>query len=274
MLAIVRSLNELRTIIWKVKVIIHSDNRNLSFDVPATKNRVQRWKLALSEMEYKITHITGCINNAADSMSRNFSITPSFQHFSLPIIITGQQAVPLSNTNNNNINEKKESQLSIKSVGHLQVQVNDRERYIIPPSIQALLIKELYMELLHPGISKLYSSINQYLNIPKLKDKLQTLTNNCIECQQNKNTTMNQGTLVGFLHSEKVMKNICSDMYGPVQLDLYGSFGKAWIISFYRPTLSVYRSPSSGYNHQLRRIQSIRRLLDHEVWHTKVYTYR
>ncbi|KAG0441617.1 Retrovirus-related Pol polyprotein from transposon 17.6 [Dictyocoela muelleri] len=75
-LAIINSLEHFKPLIFNSKVIIETDNKNLTFNGDITK-RVQRWKLLMEEYDYCLRHIEGIKNSDADALSRYlFLATP------------------------------------------------------------------------------------------------------------------------------------------------------------------------------------------------------
>ncbi|GKT37001.1 hypothetical protein ADUPG1_003250, partial [Aduncisulcus paluster] len=50
--------------------VVHTDHLNLTFIKSATKAKVQRWHIELSEYEFEIKHVSGKNNAFADALSR------------------------------------------------------------------------------------------------------------------------------------------------------------------------------------------------------------
>ena len=69
-LGVIRALEHFRYFLYGAKVIIYTNNKNLIFDKSITKQRVQRWKLLMSEYKYEFRHVLGTLNEAADCLSR------------------------------------------------------------------------------------------------------------------------------------------------------------------------------------------------------------
>ncbi|KAG0436559.1 Transposon Tf2-9 polyprotein [Dictyocoela muelleri] len=69
-LAIFKSVEHFKQLIYNSKIIIQTDNKNLIFKGPITK-RLHRIKLLLEEYDYELEHIEGKNNNEADLLSRN-----------------------------------------------------------------------------------------------------------------------------------------------------------------------------------------------------------
>ena len=71
MAIIIKTVLFFRSLLLCSKLIINSVNKNLLFQKDLSK-RIERWKLLLSELSYKIIHIKGTYNFIADTISRIF----------------------------------------------------------------------------------------------------------------------------------------------------------------------------------------------------------
>ena len=72
-LAIIASLEKFKPIIGLAKVVVFTDNKNITF-TESKSERAKRWRNRLSEFVVKIQHISGKENTAADYLSRNLLI--------------------------------------------------------------------------------------------------------------------------------------------------------------------------------------------------------
>ena len=66
--SIVETLRESRTIILGHRIIVYTDNKNLTFE-NFTTERVQHWRLMMEEYEPKIKYIKVTDNDAVDTLS-------------------------------------------------------------------------------------------------------------------------------------------------------------------------------------------------------------
>ena len=73
-MVIENSLKAFRTLIGNNKLIINSDNKNIT-RLNNNNNRTQRFKSLLLEFNAEIQHISGISNNCADFLSRACSLT-------------------------------------------------------------------------------------------------------------------------------------------------------------------------------------------------------
>ena len=78
-LAILKSLDFFHTLSYGRKILIYTDNRNITFFKSAEKRRTQRWKIAQEYYNYELIHISGKENQEADYLSRSHSIVSQMQ---------------------------------------------------------------------------------------------------------------------------------------------------------------------------------------------------
>ena len=71
MTIIIKTVLFFRSLLFCSKLIINNVNKNLLFQKDLSK-RIERWKLLLSELSYKIIHTKGTYNFIADTISRIF----------------------------------------------------------------------------------------------------------------------------------------------------------------------------------------------------------
>lgn len=71
MLSIIKTIQKYFHILYESKIQIFTDNRNNIFTRNLLTNRAQRWLLFLQNFDYKICHISGSENTAADFLSRS-----------------------------------------------------------------------------------------------------------------------------------------------------------------------------------------------------------
>ncbi|KAG0420320.1 Retrovirus-related Pol polyprotein from transposon 17.6 [Dictyocoela roeselum] len=72
-LAILKSLQHFKQIVFNTKIHIYTDNANLLFNGDISR-RINRWKLIMEEFNYELHHISGTKNTHADFLSRAFLI--------------------------------------------------------------------------------------------------------------------------------------------------------------------------------------------------------
>eukprot|EP00477_Mikrocytos_mackini_P001320 GAHX01001416.1.p2 GENE.GAHX01001416.1~~GAHX01001416.1.p2 ORF type:complete len:316 (-),score=61.43 GAHX01001416.1:1150-2097(-) len=110
LLAVLRSLQKFRSIIFDNKVTVMTDNNNLTFEKAIDSSRSQKWKLVLSEYNYEFKHIPGNINTGADYLSRLYNSDKIMEN-KLPFAKEDSQP----NNNLNLIMELKENDKETKN---------------------------------------------------------------------------------------------------------------------------------------------------------------
>ncbi|KAG0441877.1 Transposon Tf2-6 polyprotein [Dictyocoela muelleri] len=207
-LAVLKALHHFRPIIFDSKVIIHTDNMNLIPDKKLT-SRIQRWKMLLQEFDITVKQIEGNKNFIADTLSRltvineNSLINVNWEK------LRGLQTIDVDIKNK--IESKK---LFINDKGFVTLK---KQRIYIPNDYRLEFIKEIHNQLLHPGIKKMYMTLNDYLNCKNLKKSEIKIINNCIPCQTTKCDSKIYGFSSGFLFSNKPFEFISSDIFGPLK---------------------------------------------------------
>jgi len=71
LLAIVETLKEFNGMLWRQRIIVYTDHKNLTRDgLGLTSDRVARWRILLEEYAPEIIYIKGIHNTVADAISR------------------------------------------------------------------------------------------------------------------------------------------------------------------------------------------------------------
>ena len=83
------------------------------------------------------------------------------------------------------------------------------------------ILEKLHETLNHPGIQTSYETLRKYWIIPKLKEKLKEQREKCQTCQKYLKTTHKYGKIKGSIHTESPFKDICSDIYGPINTSFF-----------------------------------------------------
>ena len=196
MLAVIKSLLNFKVIIYNSFINVWTDNANLLHDTPVQNNRVQRWKIVLSEFNIKLNFIKGSNNSGADYLSRiSHSKTKDEESFKAPkeIVLSTQE----------NITE-------------------DELKTII----------QIHEQLVHPGIDRQYNSMKQFYNIDKLRNKITEVVNKCLKCQKSKLIGTKVGLVTGSLQSNSPFDVISSDIFGPIDLSYFNEQGKIYVLTF------------------------------------------
>jgi hypothetical protein len=177
-----------------------------------SSNRYQRWKLILEEYDYKLMHINGKENTGADWFSRNLTIKKQSQGNKKRT--SNEENIPCTRPSIRKMIEKGGSKTEVIIGKDVLTLWETHGKIILPISDSQNLIKELHEFFVHPGGSKLYNTIKNYINAYKLKDLCKQVASECLDCQRNKHFRNNHGLLKGTLLSTKPWNKLSSDILG------------------------------------------------------------
>ncbi|KRH94484.1 pol polyprotein [Pseudoloma neurophilia] len=190
MFAILKGIIHFRIYTLGNHVKIFTDSRNCTFTKPVITSRVARWKIALSEYDYVITHINGNENNAADHLSRVAAIIK--KEIQKPFDI-------------NNLKEKyqiKDSEIEGSTVK-------------IPNETAFQFIYDMHSYLGHPGPNKLQNTLINHCDINDLQSLCDKIHEDCSKCQRCKYGLTNYGRVTGSLSGTYLNQKISLDYVGP-----------------------------------------------------------
>ena len=245
-LAVVKSMLSFRNLVANSRTYIMTDNRNLTHDSCPMNTRTQRWKLVLSEFKIVLVHKSGLANTAADFLSRThergedttlLTISENFrknqntqlfncyeQEFSATSLAEKQSSTP---------NEEIEIyKLRRQDFGSYQLLLDKKDRVYVPSDMRVRLLTLVHIMLMHPGESRLYSTLRKHYRIPNIKKLIHILTSNCLRCQQFKEHHTKYGQIEGHLTEEVSFRKVSSDIFGPIEISEYAGDGKAYVITF------------------------------------------
>eukprot|EP00477_Mikrocytos_mackini_P002447 GAHX01002736.1.p1 GENE.GAHX01002736.1~~GAHX01002736.1.p1 ORF type:complete len:1367 (-),score=220.68 GAHX01002736.1:80-4180(-) len=225
-LAILRSIEHFKTIIFSNKIYVHSDNRNLLFAKDLSK-RCERWKLQLEEYNLDINHIAGEKNEEADLMSRLMCLKENPTNFEFNLREIAKHTI--------NQEIKANLQIKDKTIGGHKLKFTKEDQMIIPDTIADRLLLEIHKYLQHPGQRIQYETIRNYLYISNIKNRIKTLVGNCHACQKSKKTSTKYGFIEGNLRKKEPFKFVSTDLFGPVKTAFFETKrteGSFYIITF------------------------------------------
>ncbi|KRH93767.1 putative LTR transposable element [Pseudoloma neurophilia] len=197
--AIYKALLHFRKTILCSKITIWTDNRNCTFDCKNPVNRINRWKHQLEEFDYKILHIEGKQNTAADHLSRH-EITNTISE------INPFETKTLSTTYQAFIDTKNGSKL-----------IN------IPNNKSRAFVVAAHEYLGHPGADKLARTLNPLYQIRELAHICHEVSKECCKCQRAKSGPTHYGKTSGHLSSKTPFTDISVDIVGPFNPLLYNT---------------------------------------------------
>lgn len=204
MLAVYKSLKYFKNIIYNAEIIIKTDNKNNTFS-HNKGNRINRWSLELTEFNYKLEHIAGTENKAADFFSRNLIILDE------------------NETLTNKIKD-------IIGPNHTR----DKKKIVIEDKHTEEFLNIIHRELGHMGTKRLRETVSTYYKVPGIDEKAKRIVKECMDCQRNKHFNSNQGRLAGYIHAEYPVQKVGMDIYGPIEKGIIkknNQDGVAYIIS-------------------------------------------
>ncbi|KAG0435019.1 Transposon Tf2-6 polyprotein [Dictyocoela muelleri] len=161
MLAVVKTLEYFKPIIFNSHYIIRSDNNNIMGDSDIISTRLQKWKMLMAEYDYKWEYIEGKKNTATDVISRIFMVSDTIYNSILPNNI---QELQLLDTFINKMLEKKQVKKNSK-----ELIVDLKNRIFIPECLKHELILNLHNLLVHPGTRRLYYTLKPYITMKNIK---------------------------------------------------------------------------------------------------------
>lgn len=104
-------------------------------------------------------------------------------------------------------------------------------KYQIPEKEGSVLLKKFHEALIHPGVNKLYSTLNPVLAIGNMKKILKEINKGCIKCLESKNTASRFGEIKGKISGEERFEKISADILGPLNLENLNGEGKGYVLT-------------------------------------------
>ena len=114
----------------------------------------------------------------------------------------------------------------------IKIVVDSNNKIMIPPSLEKELITTSHILLCHSGINKTYETLRQFFFLSQFKQKIASNIQSCKMCQLNKSTRQNYGKVSGYIHADGPLQKVSSDIFGPIDLSNFGTWGKGFIITF------------------------------------------
>lgn len=185
-LAILKSLSFFKNIIFNERITCFTDNSNLLSETEITK-RINRWKILLAEYDIEIKHTSGAANGAADYLSR------------LNAMIKKE------------IDEENPLSELLK-----KYQIKSEKVYFNSSKEEKEFLKSSHLQLIHPGVNKHFKTIQNLVNIKKLKYKIAGINSSCITCNRNKHYKRKYVKTIGKYEAEKPFQKIAIDIKGPI----------------------------------------------------------
>lgn len=204
MYAIIKSIEHFKKIIFDSKVIIKTDNRNITYNKNITSSRIERWKILLEEYNVELQHTLGENNKCADYLSRNLVVQENKMQKASEIInlIADFQ-------------EKKVFDLESMIVGERKLYFTKDSKIIIPEDNNLEVLDKFHYYLGHASGRTMYKTLKPYFTCREFLKTLIKLSNNCAECQKYKTYKHNYALLKGKISTNDPMKHLSTDVVGP-----------------------------------------------------------
>lgn len=214
-LAIVKSVQHFRNIIFNARVVVKTDCANSIFSQPLT-SRIQRWKYQLAEYDLILTYHKGKENTVADGLSR----LPCIQN--PPENLQAYNILDIAHQQNASLEEiLKLKDSKIVKYDSYEIFCDKHNIILIPDNESENFLKKIHEKLGHPGKTKLYETFNNYIYIKNINKKLINVTRNCTLCLKNKATPSKYGKIAGGLKSESNFEFIAVDILGPLKTKFF-----------------------------------------------------
>ncbi|UYV62671.1 hypothetical protein LAZ67_2001503, partial [Cordylochernes scorpioides] len=186
LLAIIETCKRYHPYISGQRVIVHTDHKALIWlnNFKHTNGRLFRWSLRLSEYDLEFKYNKGCENYEADMLSR----LPYSCFLSIQDLKEGQESLA-----------KPSSKLYFNKDNITYIRLKNKDRVVVPPSLQQELIIKAHESLGHPGISAMARVISTQYYFKGMIGKIKNYILKCKTCQSVKKPTTPSYGLMGTL---------------------------------------------------------------------------
>ncbi|UYV76585.1 hypothetical protein LAZ67_14001278, partial [Cordylochernes scorpioides] len=186
LLAIIETCKRYHPYLSGQRVIVHTDHQALIWlnNFKHTNGRLFRWSLRLSEYDLEFKYNKGCENYEADMLSR----LPYSCFLSIQDLKEGQESLA-----------KPSSKLYFNKDNITYIRLKNKDRIVVPPSLQQELIIKAHESLGHPGISAMARVISTQYYFKGMIGKIKNYILKCRTCQSVKKPTTPSYGLMGTL---------------------------------------------------------------------------
>lgn len=216
LLAIVRILDEHRTLLWGQKIIVYTDHKNLEAE-RFTSLRVTRWRLTIEEFGPQIEYLPGKHNIIADGLSRlPFSTeTPIPEDILICTIIPEDCPVDLMRIfeHQKNDTSMNKAELEQQKFGN-RVLFTRNKAIVIPKSLQPDMLDFYHGVLLHPGSTRMYHSMSA-VTWKGMQSDVENYVKSCHICKSSKNEKPKFGKLPLSFPTVVPWESVAIDLIGP-----------------------------------------------------------
>ena len=239
LLSIIETLKEFKTILIGHKIIVYTDHKNLTCKNFNTE-RVMRWRLILEEFGPELRYIKGEDNVVADALSR-LNMLSQYEYevlysdkdfFAAEEGLDFPEDYPLTlkeivheQAKDKTIQDKLETKKFVleprKHADHIyQVAVwkdnNGHDRIVVPKSLQKRASDWYHRTLIHPGETRLKSTLSQHYYWENMHLTTQKTVKTCRVCQETKKGKRTKHALLPAKTAEvEPWDTVCIDCIGP-----------------------------------------------------------
>ncbi|KAF9760669.1 Transposon Tf2-6 polyprotein [Nosema granulosis] len=240
MFAMLKALQFYRTLIQGYAIEIETDSRNCIFENKTISKRTERWKLMFNEFDLTIKNIKGTDNNIADKLSRCFLINEK---------------------ETTNFFKQIEKMLKIENM----VCVKDKsDKYVVREDKRHAFIKKVHEFSIHAGITTMYYNIKDIYYVKNIKEIIEEVVKTCEKCLRCKKLSKTR-TQKFRITSSKLMDTICSDIFGPFEMEEYDRSSRCYNEKGYLLTITdVYSRYTEVFN--LRNVTAKELILQFQSW--------
>lgn len=247
-LAIIWSLQRLRTMILGSKLVIRTDHKALTFlkQCSLTSGRITRWIILLNEFDYSIEHVSGKKNMIPDVLSRNYydmpeqlnviAVTPDINiRPILQNLPTAQEmdrwlgpvrahlcGVVIQNMKLRNRILRFEMNFKMKD-NLLWKNVEGKWRVCVPTDIREKLVMYTHQEYYHVGPRKVFLILREVFTWVNMRKSIHDLLNYCDSCQRNKYLNCSYKGFYKPIIPSAPNELLSVDIYGPIPKGKYGN---------------------------------------------------
>lgn len=198
MFGIIKTLDFFRTLIQGYSILIETDSRNCTFVNKQISKRTERWKLLLNEFDFTLKNIPGEQNNVADRLSRCFLVKTVEKKLTLKEMISK----------------------NLEKMGN-EFKRNENNKFIVKEDQKYEFVKKIHEFSVHAGMSCMYYNITPHYYFKRLKKTIKEVVRNCETCLRNKKNKARK-TVNYHITSKRLGEVLCSDIFGPFELEEYG----------------------------------------------------
>ena len=175
----------------------------------------------MNEYNYKLFHVEGSKNQAADGLSRVYGAweinSAKFNLYNLTEIYESQKVDKKCQALLN------QGVLSQVLLNQSPILVDEDRKIYVPHDVSEVLLIRVHEFLGHPGREKMYNSLKKFIRSLGLVNQIAKVTKTCRDCQVQKNSSVTHINFSKFFRSNEFNQVVCTDITGPFETTDYES---------------------------------------------------